>query len=86
MLPVTPLPTERFGSVAARALGRSDVFEADEPAEGDTGRFLQLTGGLLDAHVSPTPTSVVHGAEQTTRELQEAAGVALGRLIGFEHI
>ena len=40
----------------------------------------------LDAHVSPTPTSVVHGGEQTVRELQEAAGVALGRLIGFDRI
>ena len=40
----------------------------------------------LTAHVSPTPTSVVRGREQLGRELREAAGVALGRLIGFEHI
>ena len=40
----------------------------------------------LKAHVSPTPTSVVQGREQLGRELEEAAGVALGRLIGFQHI
>jgi uncharacterized SAM-binding protein YcdF (DUF218 family) len=40
----------------------------------------------LQAHVSPTPTSVVRGREQFGRQLKEAAGVALGRLIGFQHI
>jgi uncharacterized SAM-binding protein YcdF (DUF218 family) len=40
----------------------------------------------LTAHVSPTPTSVVRGRHELTREVREAAGVALGRLIGFQHI
>ena len=39
----------------------------------------------LRAHVSPTPTSVVHGRDGSDA-LQEAAGVAVGRLIGFQHI
>ena len=40
----------------------------------------------LDAYVSPTPTSVVHGGERSAAQLQEAAGVALGRLIGFDRL
>ena len=40
----------------------------------------------LRAHVSPTPTSVVTGGEQFARQLEEAAGVAIGRLIGFDRI
>ncbi len=40
----------------------------------------------LTAHVSPTTTSVVQGRDAFGRELREAAGVALGRLIGFQHI
>ena len=40
----------------------------------------------LSAHVSPTPSSVVRGREQVGRQLEEAAAVAAGRLIGFQHI
>ena len=35
---------------------------------------------------SPTPYSVVDGGESFGRHLQEAAGVALGRLIGFDNL
>jgi uncharacterized SAM-binding protein YcdF (DUF218 family) len=38
------------------------------------------------AYVSPTPTSVVSGATELQRELAEAAGVAVGRVIGFERL
>jgi uncharacterized SAM-binding protein YcdF (DUF218 family) len=37
----------------------------------------------FDAFVSPTPTTVVRGAKQFRREVAEAAGVAVGRIIGF---
>ena len=37
----------------------------------------------LDAYVSPTGTSVVTGGSSFTRHLQEAAGIAVGRIIGF---
>ena len=40
----------------------------------------------LDASLSPTPTSVVTGWSSFRRELEEAAGVALGRIIGFERL
>jgi uncharacterized SAM-binding protein YcdF (DUF218 family) len=38
------------------------------------------------AYVSPTPDSVVGGATELRRELVEAAGVAVGRIIGFERL
>ena len=37
----------------------------------------------LEAYVSPTGTSVVTGGSSFTRHLQEAAGIAVGRIIGF---
>ena len=38
------------------------------------------------AYVSPAPDSVVRGATELRRELAEAAGVAVGRIIGFERL
>ena len=38
------------------------------------------------AYVSPAPDSVVAGATDLRRELAEAAGVAVGRIIGFERL
>lgn len=45
----------------------------------------KLTAGEagLDAHVSPTPTSVVGGWTSGRRQVLEAGGVAVGRIIGF---
>jgi uncharacterized SAM-binding protein YcdF (DUF218 family) len=45
----------------------------------------KLTAGEagLDAHVSPTPTSVVGGWTSGRRQILEAGGVAVGRIIGF---
>lgn len=40
----------------------------------------------LDPYVSPTPTSVVTGWESFRRDLLEAAGISVGRLIGFERL
>jgi uncharacterized SAM-binding protein YcdF (DUF218 family) len=65
--------------------GLQEVLIVTDPYHALRSRLIAREVGL-DAHVSPTPTSVVHGGEQTVRELQEAAGVALGRLIGFRHI
>jgi uncharacterized SAM-binding protein YcdF (DUF218 family) len=65
--------------------GLDEVLIVTDPYHALRSRLIAGEVGL-DAHVSPTPTSVVHGGEQTVRELQEAAGVAIGRLIGFEHI
>jgi uncharacterized SAM-binding protein YcdF (DUF218 family) len=40
----------------------------------------------LDASLSPTPTSVVTGWAEFRRELLEAGGVAVGRVIGFDRL
>ncbi|MGA9279564.1 YdcF family protein, partial [Ilumatobacter sp.] len=40
----------------------------------------------LDASVSSTDTSVVTGSESVFRHLKEAAGVAVGRIIGFDRL
>src|SRR5215207_4525666 len=62
-----------------RGRGLRSVLIVTDPYHALRSRLIAGEVGL-DAHVSPTPTSVVHGGEQTVRELQEAAGVALGRL------
>jgi uncharacterized SAM-binding protein YcdF (DUF218 family) len=40
----------------------------------------------LTAYVSPTRTSPVRGARAFGKELKEAAGVAVGRIIGFDRL
>ncbi|MCU1358950.1 MAG: hypothetical protein JWN99_239 [Ilumatobacteraceae bacterium] len=40
----------------------------------------------LDAAVSPTRTSPVTGGQAVQREMKEAAGVAVGRIIGFRRL
>ena len=68
-----------------RARGLHEVVIVTDPYHALRSKLIAEQLGLR-AHVSPTPTSVVHGREQVGRELREAAGVALGRLIGFQHI
>ena len=40
----------------------------------------------LDASSSSTRTSVIQGGEEFRRNLQEAAGVAIGRIVGFQRV
>ncbi|MFN8022074.1 MAG: YdcF family protein [Acidimicrobiales bacterium] len=40
----------------------------------------------LTAYVSPTPTTTITGGEELAKELKEAAGVSLGRVIGFDRL
>ena len=40
----------------------------------------------MQAYVSPTRTSPVHGGQALGKEVQEAAGTSLGRLIGFRRL
>ncbi len=40
----------------------------------------------LTAYTSPTPTTVITGGRAWQREFGEAAGVALGRIIGFDRL
>jgi len=67
---------------------------------GDTGRSVLLVTDPyhalrskltaqevgFEAFVSPTPSSIVTGSTEFRRELGEAAGVAVGRIIGFERL
>jgi uncharacterized SAM-binding protein YcdF (DUF218 family) len=47
---------------------------------------LILQDAGFDVDVAATPTSVVTGWNSFERALEEAAGVALGRIIGFERL
>jgi uncharacterized SAM-binding protein YcdF (DUF218 family) len=47
---------------------------------------LIADGMGLDASVSAAPDSVVTGWTSARRHLEEAAGVALGRLVGFDRL
>jgi uncharacterized SAM-binding protein YcdF (DUF218 family) len=40
----------------------------------------------LNAHVSPTPTSPVHGLDNAQALLRETAAVSAGRLVGFDRL
>jgi len=40
----------------------------------------------LNAHVSPTPTSPVHGIDNAEALLRETAAVAAGRLVGYDRL
>jgi uncharacterized SAM-binding protein YcdF (DUF218 family) len=62
-----------------------DVLIVTDPYHALRSRLIAEELGL-QAHVSPTPTSVVTGGEQFARQLEEAAGVGIGRLVGFERL
>ena len=65
--------------------GLDDVLIVTDPYHALRSRLIAEDLGL-NAGVSPTPTSVVVGGEQFTHQLEEAAGVAIGRIIGFDRI
>jgi uncharacterized SAM-binding protein YcdF (DUF218 family) len=61
------------------------VLIVTDPYHALRSRMIAAELGL-DAHVSPTTTSVVSGAREFERELAESAGVAVGRIIGFDRL
>lgn len=75
---------ESLDAVAMELLGRGldEVILVTDPYHAHRSKLIAAEVGL-DAQVSPTPTSVVRGWTSTRRHLQEAAGVSLGRLVGF---
>ena len=78
---------ESLEAAAAMLLGRDlhDVVLVTDPYHAKRSQLI--AGGFgLDAAVSSTPTSVVTGWDSTRRHLEEAAGVALGRLVGFDRL
>jgi uncharacterized SAM-binding protein YcdF (DUF218 family) len=65
--------------------GLSDVLIVTDPYHSLRSRLIAEELGLT-AHVSPTPSSVVTGGESLVRHFQEAAGVSVGRLVGFDRL
>jgi uncharacterized SAM-binding protein YcdF (DUF218 family) len=65
--------------------GLSRVLIVTDPYHSLRSRLTAEDVGLT-AYVSPAPTSVVTGGESFARELREAAGIAIGRLVGFDRL
>ena len=61
------------------------VLLVSDPFHSLRSRLIAQELGLV-AYVSPTRTSPVRGNEATAREIEEAAGIALGRIIGFKRL
>jgi uncharacterized SAM-binding protein YcdF (DUF218 family) len=61
------------------------VILVTDPYHALRSRLIAQDAGLT-AYVSPTPSSVVRGGNSVRRHLAEAAAVALGRIIGFDHL
>jgi len=68
-----------------RAAGLEDALLVTDPYHALRSRLTAEELGIA-AYVSPTPSSVVTGAAEVRRDLGEAAGVALGRIIGFDRL
>jgi len=67
------------------ARGLESVLVVTDPYHSLRSRLIARDVGLT-AYVSPTPTSVVTGGESFGRHLREAAGIAVGRLVGFDNL
>lgn len=72
-------------SNVADLLSDGTVLIVTDPYHALRSRLIADSAGL-EAYVSPTPSSVVSGARELQRELGEAAGVAVGRVIGFDRL
>jgi vancomycin permeability regulator SanA len=71
---------------AVDLLGGADrVLIVTDPYHALRSRLTAQELGLIAA-VSPTESSVVTGAQSFQRHVAEAAGVAVGRVIGFERL
>ena len=68
-----------------QARGLRRVLVVTDPFHSLRSRMIAEDVGL-QAYVSPTPHTVVHGGQEVRRTLLEAAGVAVGRIIGFDRL
>ncbi|MEO7371393.1 MAG: YdcF family protein [Ilumatobacteraceae bacterium] len=68
-----------------RQRGLRSVLLVSDPFHELRSRLIAQELGLT-AYVSPTRTSPVRGNAATVRELEEAAGISLGRIIGFKRL
>lgn len=78
---------ESLTSVARMLEARdaTEVLIVTDPYHALRSRLISNELGL-DASVSSTDTSVVTGAENLKHHVQEAGGVAIGRIIGFDRL
>jgi uncharacterized SAM-binding protein YcdF (DUF218 family) len=67
------------------ARGLDTVLIVTDPYHALRSKLIAEDVGL-SASVSPTPTSVVTGTKAVQRHLTEAAGVGIGRIIGFDRL
>lgn len=66
-------------------LGKRTVLVVSDPFHLLRSRLSAQELGLV-AYVSPTPTTTITGRESLAKEMKEAAGVAVGRIIGFDRL
>lgn len=67
------------------ALGLRSVLLVSDPYHSLRIRLVAQELGLI-AYVSPTHSSPVRGSEAFRREVKEAFGVGVGRIIGFDRL
>lgn len=67
------------------AAGVTSVALVTDPYHALRSRLIVEDAGF-DVDVAATPTSVVTGGAALRRQLEEAGGVALGRVIGFDRL
>ncbi len=67
------------------AQGLNRVLLVSDPYHSLRIRLVSQELGLT-AYVSPTRTSPVHGSTAFWREVKEAGGVSVGRIIGFDRL
>jgi uncharacterized SAM-binding protein YcdF (DUF218 family) len=93
-VPATAIVTENEGTNTFESLEGAAELVGDrvetvlivtDPYHSLRSRLTAQEVGFT-AYVAPTDTSVVTGAAEFRRNLGEAAGVALGRIIGFERL
>ncbi len=78
---------ESMENVAAEleTLALDRVLLVTDPYHSLRSRLVAQEVGLT-AYVSPTRTSPVRGSTVVAKEMKEAAGVAVGRVVGFERL
>jgi uncharacterized SAM-binding protein YcdF (DUF218 family) len=72
-------------AVILRAQGAHRILLVSDPFHSLRIRLMAEDLGLI-AYVSPTRTSPVRGSTAFGKEIKEAAGVAVGRIIGFQRL
>ncbi len=94
-VPLDAILLENAGSTTQESLtsvaqmlserGLDDVVIVTDPYHALRSKLIAEEAGL-NAGVSSTDTSVVTGFDSLSRHVQEAGGVAVGRIIGFDRL